>query len=181
MPRSMTASGRARMVIAMVVGVCAGAAVLAGPVAADPPGEWMEYRSADFAVPAGARCPFALTGTVIEDAERIRTLDTYPDGAPRTQEVAGELVVRYANADTGRSVDRNLTGTALLDVRPDGSLHRITLVGGHFAAGLRAGDAGGPAFLVFTGSGYAVTFEDDGTRSVTDGHGGVENLCVTLA
>lgn len=165
-----------------LLGASLAAGLVAAPAAgATTPGPWQEYRSAGFSVPAGARCAFALSSTVIDDHERIRTLETYADGSPRTQEVVGQLVVRYTNEDTQQSIKRNLTGNALVDLRPDGSLSRMTLEGGHFAVGFREQDPAGPAFLVFTGAGHSVAFADDGTRTVTYGNGGVEDICDTLA
>jgi hypothetical protein len=144
------------------------------------PGPWSDFRTADFDLAAGTRCPFELSGTVVRDKERIRTLETFPDGSPRVQEVVGPLFVRYTNVDTGKSVVRNLTGTGIFESFADGS-STLSLEGGHFATGLQPTDPGGPAFLVFTGHGYAVHFAADGTRTVTNGHGSVENICETLA
>ena len=107
-------------------------------------------------------------------------METNPDGSPRLQEVVGQLVIRYTNAETGEFVDRNLTGTALVEFLPDGGF-TLTLVGGHIAVGLQPTDHGGPAFLVFTGAGHSVAFAADGTRTVTFSDGPVENLCETLA
>lgn len=150
----------------------------ATPAAATSP--WTPYRAADFVVPAGDRCSFELRGEVVSDKERIRTLDTYSDGSPRVQQVVGQLVVRYTNTATGRSVVRNLTGNALIDYGTDGSFTLI-LKGGHFAAGLQPTDVGGPAFLVFTGSGHTLHIAANGSRTVTFGHGPVEDICQTLA
>ena len=94
---------------------------------------------------AGARCPFGLSGRVLVDKEQIRTTQVNPDGTPRQQQVVGRLEVRYVDAETGDSVDRNLTGNALIDTRDDGSM-TIILLGGHVAVGLAATDPGGPAY-----------------------------------
>jgi hypothetical protein len=148
-----------------------------GAVAASP---FKPFRTADFDLAAGTRCPFALSGRVLFDKERIRTTQTNPDGTPSQQEVRGPLVVRYINMNTGASVDRNLTGDALFDTRADGS-STITLLHGHLAVGLAATDPGGPAFLVMRGHGFSVDFAADGRRTVTFGKGSVENICQTLA
>lgn len=154
---------------------------MATHASAESPHPWSDIATSDFTVPAGARCAFPLSSTALSDQERIRTLETYPDGEPRTQKVVGRLVVRYTNEDTGASVERNLTGNGLFTWRPDGSLAKLSLQGGHFAAGLRPEDPDGPAFLVFTGAGHAVSFGADGTRTVTYGDGPVENICHDLA
>lgn len=122
---------------------------------ADKPGPWSPSPTSSFTAEAGTRCPFTLQGDVLSDHERIRTLETYPDGSPRVQEVVGQLKMRFTNVDTGASVDRNLTGTGIIEYGTDGS-QTLTLQGGHFAVGLAPTDEGGPAFLIFTGSGLSV-------------------------
>ena len=148
--------------------------VLALPAVAGAASPWQPFRAAPFDLPAGTRCPFELTGEVVRDRERIRTVE------PGRQEVKGLLVVRYTNVATGESIVRNLNGDALIDTRPDGSISRITLVHGHLAVGLGAGDPGGPAFLVLHGRDFAVDFATSGTRTITYGAGEVENVCETL-
>jgi hypothetical protein len=165
------------VVRAVVVALCC---ALAAPVAAGAASPWQPFRSSPFDLPAGSRCPFPLSGRIVQDRERIRTTQTNPDGTPAQQEVRGLLVVRYINGDTGASVTRNLNGDALFDTRPDGS-SRFTLLHGHLSVGLAATDPGGPAFLVLHGRGFAVDFGADGSRTITFGHGSVENICETLA
>lgn len=133
-----------------------------------------------FEVAAGTRCPFTLRGDVVKDREEIRTFATFPDGSPSVQVIRGPLVMRFTNVESGESVVRDLTGTAALVYEPDGSFTLI-LVHGHFAAGLGPNDQGGPAFLLFTGTGHAVRFDADGSRTVVYGVGPVEDLCQTLA
>ena len=161
-----------------IAAVCAGLSVV--PAVASAASPWMPFRAADFSLPAGSRCPFALSGHVLEDQERIRTLATFPDGSPSRQRVKGPLGVRYTNDDSGASVVRDLTGDAFIDTRNDRSF-TFTLKHGHLAVGLGAGDPGGPAFLVLTGRGFTVDFAADGRRTVTPGRGSVENICQTLA
>ena len=141
---------------------------------------WSPYRTPPFELAAGLRCPFALSGTPVRDRERIRTLATFADGTPRIQEIAGPLVVRYTNLDSGRSVRRNLTGRALVTYGADGSFVE-TLEQGHFAVGLSATDPGGPGFFVLTGRGFRLSVAADGSRILSLGTGRVENLCTTLA
>jgi hypothetical protein len=161
----------------LIAALCCAVAIPATAGAASP---WQPFRSSPFDLPAGSRCPFALSGRIVDDRERIRTTQTNPDGTPAQQEVRGRLVVRYINARTGASVVRNLTGDALVDTHPDGS-SQVTLLHGHFAVGLAATDPGGPAFLVLRGHDFIVAFAADGTRTITFGTGRVENICQTLA
>ena len=150
------------------------------PALAELPGQWEPYRTEPFEVAAGTRCPFTLRGDVLKDKEEIRTFATFPDGSPRVQAIRGPLVMRFTNVESGESVVRDLTGTALIVYEPDGS-STLILVHGHFAAGLGPDDPGGPAFLYFTGVGHSIRFDADGSRSVTYGIGPVEDICETLA
>ena len=161
-----------------IAAVCAGLFVV--PAVASAASAWMPFRAADFDLPAGSRCPFPLSGRVLEDRERIRTLATFPDGSPSLQRVKGPLVVRYINQDSGASLVRDLTGDAFIDTHADGSFV-FTLKHGHLAVGLGAGDPGGPAFLVLSGRGFTVDFAADGRRTVTPGRGSIEDICQTLA
>jgi len=169
---------RACVRLGAIAAVCAGLFLV--PAIASAASPWMPFRAADFDLPAGSRCPFPLSGRVLEDRERIRTLATFPDGSPSRQRVKGPLVVRYINADTDASVVRDLTGDAFIDTRSDGSF-TFTLKNGHLAVGLGAMDPGGPAFLVLSGHGFTVDFATDGRRTVTPGRGSVEDICQTLA
>lgn len=153
--------------------VLAAVLALAAPATALATSPWQPFRASDFDLAAGTRCDFPLSGRVLQDGERIRTL------SDSRQEVKGPLVVRYINQDTGASVVRDLTGTALIDTFPDGSF-RFTLLRGSLAVGLGAGDPGGPAFLVLSGRDFTIDFGADGSRTVTPGRGTTEDICTTL-
>jgi hypothetical protein len=154
--------------------------VLAIPASAAAPSPWSPLTTSPFELPAGTRCDFTLRGEVVQRKERIRTLESYPDGSPRVQEIVGQLVVRYTNVETGESVDRSLTGTALVTIEPDGS-STLSLVGGHMSVGFGEADEPSSSFLVFTGAGHEVFFAADGTRTASFGDGPVEDICQTLA
>ena len=132
---------RACVRLGAIVAVCAGLFLV--PAVASAASPWMPFRAADFDLAAGSRCPFPLSGRVLEDRERIRTLATFPDGSPSRQRVKGPLVVRYINAASGASVVRDLTGDAFIDTRSDGSF-TFTLKNGHLAVGLGARGSGRP-------------------------------------
>lgn len=158
--------------------------VLLGPADASPstspaPG-WKPYRASPSDAAPGTRCPFALSGRIVVDRERIRTVTSFPDGSPQRQRVVGRLVVRYVNRAARRSVKRDLTGDAFIDAGADGSTE-LTLRHGRFAVGLGPSDPGGPAFLVLGGRGHSLRIAADGSRTLTLGSGRVENLCRTLA
>lgn len=162
----------------------AGMSLVADPTAAlasEGGNPWAEVAASGFHAPAGTRCEFPLTSTVLTDKERIRSLSHHSDGAPHRQKVVGQLVVRYTNEDSGASVERNLTGNGIFTWRADGTLHSLALQGGHLAVGFAPSDPEGGAFIVFTGAGHEIEFRPDGTRVVTYGAGPTENLCETLA
>jgi hypothetical protein len=167
---------RTRVRLPLLLGLIA-ALLIAGSATAGSP--WTRLEARSFELPAGSRCPFTLRSDVLADDERIRTLQTDPNGDPRLQEVVGLLLVRYTNVESGQSVERNLTGTALVEFPDDGGFV-LTLVGGHMAIGLPPTVEGGPAFLVFTGTGLTLDLNADGSRTITYGNGQVENICDTL-
>jgi len=168
---------RKRLRLVSLAGALAAFLVAGSASAASP---WTPLGANSFQLPAGTRCPFTLRSDVIANAEQIRTLESYQDGSPRLQEVVGLLLVRYTNVESGVSVERNLTGTALVEYPEDGGFI-LTLVGGHMAIGLPSTVEGGPAFLVFTGTGFSLDLNADGSRTITYGHGEIENICDTLA
>ena len=153
----------------------------AAPAAAgeDNPSPWTPYTGEDWVTEAGEVCSFAVGGHVVSDKERYRTTAWFPDGSPRYQEWTGQLIIRFTNLDSGESVERNLTGRGDFEYFADGSWS-LTAVGGHFAAALRPGSEPGPGWYVVTGSGYTVHADAEGTRTLTYGHGTVENVCETL-
>jgi len=158
------------------------AAAAAGTLVAAPAdaSQWQPSPTSDFTLAAGDPCGFPLQGHVVADRERSRTTETFPDGSPRYQEFTGELVMRFTNLDSGASVVRNLTGRGDYEYFADGSF-TLTDMGGHFAAGLHAGDDPTPGFYVVGGKGWAVHVAADGHRTLTEGQGTIEDLCQTLA
>ncbi len=173
---------RFRSISTAAVAVLAAVAGMApaGASTEDGPSPWSPYETTGFSRPAGALCAFGLAGEVVSDKERYRTTETFPDGSPRVQEFTGQLVIRFINTDTGASVERNLTGRGDFEYFADGSWS-LTAVGGHFGGGLRAGDDPEQGYYVVTGTQYVLYSDAEGHRTLTSGHGTVENLCETLA
>ncbi|MGH3367256.1 MAG: hypothetical protein ACRDOY_08650 [Nocardioidaceae bacterium] len=158
-----------------------GAMLAAVPAAAqeDNPSPWTPYTGEDWVTDAGEVCSFPVGGHVVSDRERYRTTQTFPDGSPRYQEWTGQLIIRFTNLDSGESVERNLTGRGDFEYFADGSWS-LTAVGGHFAGAMGPGSDPEPGWFVVRGSGYTLHSDADGNRSLTYGHGTVENLCETL-
>lgn len=156
-----------------------GLAALTVAPAAHAEGQWTPYRGEDFAYAPGDVCSFGLEGHIVQDKERYRTTEYFPDGSPRYQEFTGQLVIEYTNTSTGESVERNLTGRGDFEYFADGG---FTLYdrGGHFGAGLHPGDDPGPGYFVVSGKDWAVHGDADGRKTLIEGQGTIENLCVTL-
>ncbi|WP_042414803.1 hypothetical protein [Streptacidiphilus anmyonensis] len=145
---------------------------------ADQPGPWQPYRSSTFTDPAGNACAFTLTGVPVADREKIRTLAVDGSGAPTEQEITGQLVVRYTNESTGRSVDENLTGTAWLYYHADGS--QTWVVSGHLGLGIHPGNPySAPGYWILTGH---LTLQIDAAHHpyVASHDGPTEDLCADL-
>ncbi len=141
-------------------------------------GGWQRSVTSDFTSPAGDLCRFAIRSEVLFDAVYVRTPATYADGSPRRQEYAGPLVVQVTNLATGASVQRDLSGRAVLVYDRDGSYDfRLS---GPAAVGFRPGDSLPRGFYVLRGE-HVIRFAVDGTRTITVDRGTEENLCRVLA
>lgn len=166
------------------LGVGAAPSSQAAPTSSAKPPDyaWHPYRTEDIHYPAGERCSFAVTGTVVKDREQYRNVNFWPNGKPRTQEFRGPLTIRWKHVGTRRSVLRDQAGHAYASYDRAGDLVSLTALSGHFGAGLPKGST------PFTGIGYlggrwtSITINDNGTVTVSLGpHGTIENLCRTLA
>ncbi len=158
------------------------AAALAAPAGtAEAASSWMPYHQEDIAYAAGDPCPFPVAGTVLEDREEYRET-SWPDGSVKTQLFRGALVIEWTNTETGESVVRDQSGKGLFRYSDDGDPESLTAQNGHFGARLPAGSSPSQGLFYVGGKDTQVTFNADGTRTLTLGpHGTSENLCDTLA
>jgi hypothetical protein len=172
---------RFRAPLAGLIALGGAVALTASPASAEG-SPWTPYEQQDFVVSAErSTCDFDVAVEVVEDGELYSTLSTYDDGSPRTQLWRGPLVMSYTNLDNGTSVVRDLSATATIDYRADGSLASITSVEGAFGATMPAGSTPETGMFVFSGHGTTVTFNEDGTRSYTLGETGTaENVCEAI-
>jgi hypothetical protein len=167
----------AALSVALGLGARAGAEPISEPGPPTEAGGWERYEAADFTSPAGDLCRFPLTSKVLFDAEYVRTPASYPDGKPKRQEYVGPLVVRLTNDATGASIQRDLSGRAVLTYDPDGSYDfRLS---GPAGVGFRPGDSLPRGFYVLRGY-HVIRFAADGTRTITVDRGTEENVCRTL-
>jgi hypothetical protein len=164
--------------VAMAAGVMGAGAVPAS--AGESP--WVAYEQPDILVPAArSTCAFDVQETVVEDGEYYRNTEFYADGTVRTQRWRGPLVMRYTNVSSGASVVRDLSATATVHYRPDGSMASMVSEHGAFGATMPAGSSPASGIYVLGGRGTTLTLNPDGTRSFTLGpHGTAENVCAAI-
>lgn len=160
-------------------------ALVVGPLA---PGEaasrphWIRYHQADFRVPAGEGCAFAVKEHVLRDREFYKTVSTYANGKPRTQLFKGPLVMRLTHVRNGTSIRRDLSGRAIETFRRNGDFDSLTVLRGHFGATLPEGSRPGSGLYYIGGRWSSLSVNADGTDTVVLGpHGTARNLCPALA
>jgi hypothetical protein len=158
-------------------------AAAASPASAAPrSGGWVPAPSAPFDLPAGTRCDFPVHSEPIVDEVRTRVLATFPDGSTKREAYIGDLVVRITNTATGASVDVDLSGSALVEYQPGGTLTRNStwyLVG---PAMFGFGEGGGDhprGLWVFDGR-YKIEFGPTSYKTVTTYHGTGHDVCTDL-
>jgi hypothetical protein len=96
----------------------------------------------------------------------------------------GPLFIRFTNAETGKSIDRNASGNAFENLGPDGSLQTLTITddGSHFVTRLPPGSQPSKGLFLVGGEWSSLVVNDDGTRSLFLGpDGSAENLCIPLS
>jgi len=144
-------------------------------------GEWVEFRSTTPITRAkGAWCSFDLREDAIKDEELMRILATDASGNATATQFTGPLVFRYTNTETGKFVDRDLSGNGWLFIHEDGS--STWILDQHFGAGVKQGVPSNlpQGVYVLTGPtilevGPKVSFEK------YTNFGTIENICDTLA
>lgn len=174
--------GRAAVVGGVVLGVLAGFGGVGqaasggerGPVVTHPGSVPFEYAAGDVcAFPARAEFPVSdLTLRTWNDAE----------GRPRYAVESGALVLRATNLRTGKSVDRDVSGTAVMRYAP-GRPGTFVMSGYGWATGFHGGDRPAHRWIVARDR-MSVSFTDEGgrnTRRLLALGGRYEDLCRTLA
>jgi hypothetical protein len=150
---------------------------------ARPGGEWEPVPSVPFDVPAGVRCDFPVHGEAIVDEVVRMVLQWYPDGSVKREMYTGALLTRVTNTATGASVDKDASGTGLVDYKPGGSLagNASFQAWGPVLVGFGQ-DAGNlPRGLYILNGIYTLTISKDGYRTVKwKVDGGADNICEDL-
>ncbi|CAL9373023.1 hypothetical protein [Streptomyces sp. enrichment culture] len=137
---------------------------------------WEPAPSAPWDVAAGARCDFPVHGEPVVDEVVQRVLSTHPDGSPKRVAYQGDLVVRVTNTDTGAHHDADVSGSALVEYRPDGSqfwaVHGPVLVG--------VGEGSLPRGLYVVDGVYTMDISATGHKDVHLLHGTTDDLCARI-
>ncbi|MEV4417209.1 hypothetical protein [Catellatospora sp. NPDC049609] len=173
-----------RTVVMALMAVCSLLAVPAPAQAADPSGGpaahggWVPAPQPGYEQPAGARCDFAVRSEPILDEVRKLVLDTYPDGSPKRELYAGDLLVRYVNLATGASVEVDLSGTAMIDYGTDGSMTWYAV--GPASFGFRENGGNLPRGIWVIDGVYTIAFTPTFYKTVTMVHGTTHNICTDL-
>lgn len=141
---------------------------------------WEPAPSEPWEVAAGERCDFAISGVPVVDEVRKLTVQSYPDGTARREIYTGDLVVRITNLDTGASADADVSGDAVMEFRPDGSMSRW-YVRGPVLVGMGA-DAGNlPRGMWVVDGLFTIDFTTDGQKNITMVHGTQRDMCAEIA
>ncbi|KUJ64558.1 hypothetical protein ACZ90_58500 [Streptomyces albus subsp. albus] len=143
-----------------------------GPVVTHP-------SSAPYEYPAGEVCPFAARAEFPVSDLTLRTW-TDRDGKPVFAVESGALVLRATNLETGRTVERDVSGTATIDYSdPSG----FVMSGNDWATGFHTGD--NPAHRWIVAHDYMSvrisTESGHTTKRLLALYGAYEDLCATLS
>lgn len=181
--RTTTAAGLAALAVtAGLLGSPATAATT--PVTPSPavpgarPEPWQPETQEPFTVAAGVYCQDAFSYTPDRQDLSSRVLSRYADGAVRTVEFHGLLIGTFTNLRTGATVTTNASGTAVQQLREDGSLETYTTYG-PVGLGFHAGDGFPQGYYSLDGV-HVVGFAPDGTRTMLVDHGTEVDTCAAL-
>ena len=136
---------------------------------------WEPAPSAPWDVGAGVRCDFPVHGEPVVDEVEQRVLSTHPDGSVRRVAYRGDLVVRVTNTATGASHDADVSGTALVEYRRDGS--QFWAVRGPVLVGVGEGRGSLPRGLYVVDGTYTMDIGADGFKNVRLLHATTDDLC----
>lgn len=143
--------------------------------------KWRAYPEDPLTLPAARYCgDFDLNLTSVQQGVKVKTLTRWDDGTARTEFYTGVLRTRATNLSTGSTVVLNLSGTARVLYRPDGTMQRYETRG---PVGFGWPTGSGPqlpqGYYRFTGK-HVVNFTADGTRTLTEAHGQETDVCALV-
>ncbi|MFF8869662.1 hypothetical protein [Streptomyces massasporeus] len=139
---------------------------------------WEPAPSASWDVGAGVRCDFPVHGEPVVDEVEQRVLSTHPDGSVRRVAYRGDLVVRVTNTATGASHDADVSGSAVVEHRRDGS--QFWAVRGPVLVGVGEGLGSLPRGLYVVDGVFTMDIGADGFKDVRLVHGTTDDLCARI-
>ncbi|MFD7241202.1 hypothetical protein [Streptomyces massasporeus] len=139
---------------------------------------WEPAPSAPWDVGAGVRCDFPVHGEPVVDEVEQRVLSTHPDGSVRRVAYRGDLVVRVTNTATGASHDADVSGSAVVEHRRDGS--QFWAVRGPVLVGVGEGRGSLPRGLYVVDGVFTMDIGADGFKDVRLVHGTTDDLCARI-
>lgn len=155
------------------------ATTLLGPAAVASAAEtapgWEPAPSPPFDLAAGVRCDFPVHGEPLVDEVVGRIVERHPDGSPKRVAYKGDLVVRVTHTGTGDLYDADVSGTALVDHRTDGSQFWSVL--GPVLVGVGEGGGNMPRSLYVVDGLYTMDISATGHKTVTMVHGTRTDIC----
>ncbi|MFC7245000.1 hypothetical protein ACFQO7_21200 [Catellatospora aurea] len=169
---------RAVIAIVAVVGTLVTGAAPVQAAEAGVHGGWVPAPQAGYEQPAGARCDFAVRSEPVLDEVRKLVLDTYPDGKPKRELYAGDLIVKFTNLETGASKEFDASGTAMIDYGTDGSMTWYAV--GPAIFGFRVDGGNLPRGIWVIDGVYTIAFTPTYYKTVTMVHGTTDNVCTHL-
>ncbi|GAA1394244.1 hypothetical protein ACFQZ4_02775 [Catellatospora coxensis] len=164
-------------IVAVVGALLAGAAPVQA-AEAGAHGGWVPAPQGGYEQPAGARCDFAVRSEPVLDEVRKLVLDSYPDGSPKRELYAGDLIVKFTNLETGVSKEFDASGTAMIDYGTDGSM--TWYVVGPAIFGFRADGSSLPRGIWVIDGVYTMAFTPTFQKTLTMVHGTTDNVCTHL-
>jgi hypothetical protein len=167
-------------------GAAVAAPILAfAPLAAAPPagaatghGGWEPAPAAPFDRAAGVLCDGPVHAEPVRDEVERKVLATGTDGEPTREAYRGALVIRVTDTATGRHVDADAGGSAVVDHHPDGST--TWLVAGPVLVGMPEGGGSLPRGLYVIDGLYRMDISAGGYKDVHLAIGTARNLCPRL-
>lgn len=170
-----------RKLLALLSTALLAATATAAAAAADPPGN--PVVNEPFALPAAPFCGFDVNVDVLANKERSTTT-TLADGTIVTR-VTGKLVESYTNADSGKTIVRDVSGATTTTARPDGTATFVGTGDNRLIFGPTSRKNTGEPALAITSGQVIVNFTGNiatgFSLSRRRGRGRQENVCDLLA
>ncbi|WFE22939.1 hypothetical protein O7621_06325 [Solwaraspora sp. WMMD937] len=144
--------------------------------------DWVPVPSAPFEQEAGITCDFPIRGEPVLDRVVKMVLATYPDGSSKREIYTGALIYRITNTSTGESVEVDISGTSVLNIRPGGSYsNNVTWrVWGPILLGMHGGKGNYPRGMYVPNGIYTVDVSKSGYRTLRFTVGSAHNICDDL-